>query len=457
MQAQAAPKFLGLLTAAFVCGGLVGGVGASVLLAATSPKPNSLAAVADADAALAALKTRFRRPDTVPFPVDNPYSEAKRALGETLFHDPRLSANGSISCATCHDRTKGFAEGRARSLGVPKRPLARHTPTLWNLAWGRQMFWDGRAHGLEDQAAFPIQNPDEMAQPLPDLVAKLSADPGYARAFAQAFPRDPRVTAQTIVKSLATYERTLVSPRTRFDRWIDGDDIALSAGEVAGFRLFTGKAGCANCHDGWTFTDSAYYDTGLPGEDRGRGAVLKLPVAEHAFKTPGLREVTRSAPYMHDGSLATLDDAIRHYEHGIVARPTLPVDLPRALSLTEGERRNLIAFLATLSSEGDPQTPAKIVAVTTGESSPVVPASTVSQSEKAFHPTHVRVKRGERLWVVNNDTRTHNVRIFDPKMDVDSGAQEPGETVEIRFPQTGEFLVSCTIHPKMELWVDVAP
>jgi cytochrome c peroxidase len=457
MRALATQAFLRLLAVAFVCGGVAGGLGASILLAKVSAAQDIGSAVSGGDTTLAALKARFRRPNTVPFPADNPYSDDKRALGETLFRDPRLSADGTISCSSCHDRTKGFADGRARSLGVPKRPLARHTPTLWNLAWGRKMFWDGRARGLEDQVGGPVENPDEMAQPLSELKAKLSADPAYARAFAEAFSRDPRVTVRNIVKALATYERTLVSPRTRFDRWVDGDDTAMSAAEIAGFRLFAGKAGCANCHDGWTFTDSAYYDTGLPGEDRGRGAVLRVRAVEHAFKTPGLREVGRSAPYMHDGSLATLDDVIRHYEKGIVARPTLPVDLPRSLSLTETERNNLIAFLATLSAEQDPQPPAQIVAEISGEHGTAVPVSTVSQSEKAFHPARIRVKRGQRVWVVNNDTRTHNVRIFDPKMDVDSGPQEPGETVEIVFPQAGEFLMSCAIHPKMELWVDVAP
>jgi len=452
MRGRVVHTFLRPLAAAFLCGGIVGGVSASILLAETSGTSNGgVGAVSGSDAALATLKAKFRRPDAVPFPTDNPYAEDKRALGETLFHYPRLSGNGSMACATCHDRAKGFGDGHARSLGVPKRPLARHTPTLWNLAWGRQMFWDGRAHGLEDQAAGPIENPDEMAQPLPRLEAKLAAEPAYVRAFAQAFPHDSRVTAQNIAKALAAYERTLVSPRTRFDRWIDGDNAALSGAEVAGFRLFAGKAGCAGCHSGWTFTDSAYYDIGLPGEDRGRGTILKLPVAEYAFKTPGLRELVRSAPYMHDGSLATLNDVIRHYEKGIVARPTLPPDLPRKLVLTNVERKNLIAFLATLSSDNDPQPPAKIVAVALGASGSAVPVSIVSQSEKTFHPTRIRVARGRRLWVVNNDTRTHNVRIFDARMDVGSGAQEPGETIEITFPQAGDFLVSCAIHPKMEL------
>jgi cytochrome c peroxidase len=295
-----------------------------------------------------------------------------------------------------------------------------------------------------------------MAQPLISVVTRLAADAAMARAFAAAFPETPQVNALNLAKALATYERTFVSPSTRFDRWIAGDPQALTAGEVAGFRLFTGKAGCVKCHSGFAFTDYAFHDIGLPSEDRGRGAVLRLAVAEHAFKTPGLREIGRSAPYMHDGSLATLADVIRHYERGVVERPTLSKDLTRKLRLTQAERADLIAFLGTLTSESDPGLPNTIVPVKGGPTTPAERVSTVSQDDKNFHPAHIALPRGARLWIVNNDTRTHNVRVFDPALDFDSGAQEPGETVEIAFPSPGSFLVFCGIHPKMELYVDVA-
>jgi cytochrome c peroxidase len=248
-----------------------------------------------------------------------------------------------------------------------------------------------------------------------------------------------------------------VSPQTRFDRWIAGDERALSNGEIAGFRLFVGKARCVSCHSGFAFTDYAFYDIGLPDDDRGRGAVLRLAAAEHAFKTPGLREIGRSAPYMHNGSLATLADVVRHYESGITERPMLSRDLPRGLALTSDERASLIAFLGTLTSESAPVLPAAVIPVTSGPMGPAEAVSTVSQDDRAFHPTHIALSRGARLWIVNNDTRTHNVRVFDPALDFDSGAQEPGETVELTFPATGSFLVFCGIHPKMELYVDVAP
>ena len=214
-------RLRGLIAVAFLCGALAGGA----------------AALAQSDD-LAALKEKFRRPAGIPFPASNPYSPEKRALGERLFHDKRLSADGSIACASCHDRAKGFSDGRPTAIGVPRRALARHTPTLWNLAWARNVFWDGRARSLEEQVAGPIIAPDEMAQPMDALIARLGADRDYKRDFARAFPKDPRVTEDNLKKAIATYERTFVSPQTRFDRWIAGDASAFSHEETEGFRLF---------------------------------------------------------------------------------------------------------------------------------------------------------------------------------------------------------------------------
>lgn len=427
---------------AFLVGAAAGGLAALAAPSATGPD-------------LATLKAAFRRPQAVPFPADNPFSEAKRRLGEKLFNDKTLSVDGSTACATCHIRERGLADGRTRGSGVSGQRLGRHTPTLWNLAWARPVFWDGRARNLEQQVFGPIESPDEMAQPKAPLIARLAANADYRAAFATAFPKDPKVSDDNLAKAVATYERTLVSPPTRFDRWVEGDANALSAQEVDGFRLFTGKAGCANCHEGFAFTDGNFYDIGLPDADRGRGAVLHLPAADHAFKTPGLRELTRSAPYMHDGSLATLDDVLHHYEHGIAKRSTVAPDLVRELRLSDEERSALLAFLATLSAEDAPLAPTAITAATARPTQAVARVTTISQHEKQFSPTHVTVKRGSHLWILNNDSRTHNVRIFDPKLEFDSGAQEPGETVEIAFPQVGSFLVFCGIHPKMELNVDV--
>lgn len=411
-----------------------------------------------ADDDLAALKTRFIRPSYVPIPRDNPLSAARIALGERLFSERRLSRDDSVSCATCHDPALSYGDGVPLGRGVTRERLMRHTPSLWNVAWARALFWDGRAGTLEEQARIPIEHPKEMGQPLELGVAKLAMDPGYVRAFAQAFPDDPRITAETVVKALASFERTLVSPPTRFDRWIGGDDTALSEEEVAGFRLFTGKAGCVNCHSGWAFTDYAFHDIGLPGSDLGRGPVIGLSAVDHAFKTPSLRELVWTAPYMHDGSLATLDDVLDHYQRGGIARATRSPDLPPYLDLNETERAQLVAFLETLSSERPPRplpvTGAPQAARQQAEP-PAIDTLIVSQREKQFTPTHVLIEHGRPLTIINDDRRPHNVRIFDPRLEFNSGLQEPGDKAEVRFPVAGSFDVFCGIHPNMRLTVDV--
>ena len=312
----------------------------------------------------AAWRAAFVRPQAIPTPAGNPVTTEKVDLGRSLFSDPRLSGAGDIACATCHDPALSFSDGVARRPGHDGEPLPRRTPSLWNLAWGLTFFWDGRAPTLEAQVSGPIENPREMGGgDIAKAAARLAADPASVRRFAAAFPDDPRATEANIRAALASFERTLVSPETRFDRWVKGDDAALEPDEIAGLKLFVGKAGCVACHKGWRFTDEAFHDIGLPGGDLGRGDVLELPAANLAFKTPSLRERVWTAPYMHDGSLATLEDVVAHYAGGVVARPTLSADLKRGLNLSGEERAQLVAFLATLSSD-DPPRPAAMPART---------------------------------------------------------------------------------------------
>jgi cytochrome c peroxidase len=258
------------------------------------------------------------------------------------------------------------------------------------------------------------------------------------------------------MKALAAFERTLVSPETRFDRWVRGDDAALDQDELAGLKLFVGKAGCGNCHRGWRFTDEAFHDIGLPGTDRGRGAVLGVSAADHAFKTPSLRERVWTGPYMHDGSLATFEEVIAHYATGIVERPTLSADLPRGLVLTAEERRQLLAFLGTLSSD-DPPRPASLPvrATTIGPVSAAVPTSTVGQKDRRFAPGAVLLRLGQTLRIVNDDKRVHNVRIDGPGLSYSADAQNPGDTVTVGFPSAGRYDAICGIHPEMRLTIDV--
>jgi cytochrome c peroxidase len=420
--------------------------------------PATEAARAQSADPLAASKASFARPTFVPNPAGNAATPAKIALGKRIFEDPELSATGAIACATCHDPKLAFTDGEPKGKGVTGRRLARHTPSLWNVAWSPLLFWDGRAPSLEAQIRFPVEHPDEMGSSLENAVDRFSRHDSYVRAFAEVFPRaEPRISPRTIAQALAAYERTLVSPPTRFDRWVAGDAGALTPSETAGFAIFTGKGRCSNCHAGFAFTDHGFYDIGLPGTDKGRGAEIGLAAADHAFKVPTLRELAWTAPYMHDGSLATLEDVVRHYESGGVARPTRSRDLPKNLTLTEQERAYLVAFLETLSSETAPQ-PSREAWVHAPEPvSQAVPADTtvVSQANKLFAPHYVRVRAGQPLTVLNDDTRTHNVRIYDPRFDYNSGAQEPHETVTIRFPARGTFEAFCGIHPSMRLTVVV--
>ncbi len=406
---------------------------------------------------LAALKAKFERPGFAPHPAGNPPSPEKIALGRRLFEDKALSSTGTIACASCHDPRLAFSDGEPTGRGVTGKRLARHTPSLWNAAFSPLLFWDGRASSLEDQVRFPIEHADEMGSTLDAGALRLARDESYARAFAAAFPQAPEVSPRTVAAALAAYERTLVSPPTRFDAWVAGKSDALTASEINGFRLFTGKGRCIACHVGFDFTDHNFYDIGLPGADRGRGKEIGLAAADYAFKTPTLRELAWTAPYMHDGSLATLEAVVRHYEKGGVARPTRSKDLPRGLRLTEAERADLVAFLQSLSSETPPQ-PSTEPWVGSGQPpSPPPPAdaSVVSQLNKAFTPGHVRLRAGQALTVLNDDTRTHNVRIFHPKLDFNSGAQEPRESVTVRFPEVGTFEAFCGIHPSMRLTVQV--
>ena len=403
------------------------------------------------------IKDQYKRPKAIPFPSNNPYSEAKATLGRKLFFDTRLSGKNTIACASCHIPVLAWEDGREKAIGEDGEMLNRHTPTLWNLAWGEFFFWDGRAASLEEQALLPIQAALEMNQPLEALVASLQRLPEYRQGFAAAFSENPNITSETIAKALATFERTLVSPETPFDRWIAGDEKAISEAAQRGFMLFNTKANCAACHSGWAFTDHAFHDIGLSGNDKGRGAVLALSEVAHAFKTPTLRDITRRAPYMHDGSLPTLKAVIAHYNGGFRQRPTLSADL-QAIALSTEEKAELLAFLETLTTSDTKETilylPTKVASQIPDNAAKKLTQS-VSQRNKAFHPNHIKLSAGVTLKIHNDDIRTHNLRIHDPALDYNSGAQEPGETAEITFPQPGTYYIFCGIHPKMKLVVEV--
>jgi cytochrome c peroxidase len=331
---------LGTIATAIVC-----------LLAASLQGP---ATAQEADV-VAAWRPMFKRPvGALPAPPDNPLTPDKIALGARLFTDTRLSGRGDRSCAGCHRPERAFTDGRRRAISIAGPPLRRNTPFLFNLAWSKEFFWDGRAPTLETQVRMPIEEPLEMGGDWPSIVRRLEADAPLSGRFRDTFPEAPTISSETISEALASYVRSLVSPPTRFDAWIEGDAQALNPAEVRGFGLFVGKAGCVLCHVGWRFTDDRFHDIGLKSLDAGRGAVPGGTPGLGAFKAPGLRELVHTAPYMHDGSLASLDAVVRHYAGGFVARPSLATHINRKLRLSAQERADLIAFLRALSNEKGP-------------------------------------------------------------------------------------------------------
>jgi cytochrome c peroxidase len=301
----------------------------------------------------AKLKAEYVRPKATPFPADDPYSKAKAHLGELLFWDPILSGNGTQSCASCHNPGLSWTDGLRHAMGVQE--MSTHTPTLLNVAWAPVLGWDGQFPSLESVAFDgPITNPGIMNRKTDDLIHALQAIPGYRAAFTAAFP-DHAITQAHIADALATFERTIVSGTAPFDRWIDGDEDAISAQAKRGFFLFNGKAACAACHRGWAFTDEGFYDVGTgTGDDVGRGQLFPNSVKlQYAFKVPTLRDVAHRAPYMHDGSEATLADVINLYDRGGVDRPSRS-NLIKPLHLTAAEKADLIAFLDTLTEDPKP-------------------------------------------------------------------------------------------------------
>jgi cytochrome c peroxidase len=307
-------------------------------------------------------------------PADNPLTEEAVELGRRLFYDPRLSANGRVSCSTCHIQRLAFTDGRTTGIGVSGRPLAFNSMSLANLMWGPQhFFWNGRAPTLEAQALVPLQHADEMAQDLGRLVAELDADARYRKLFKTAYGE---ISPSAITRALASFERTLISSNSRYDQFLRGE-IALDAQEELGRKLFMAHpdvkvslrgANCIDCHSQFlTGGPSAGYDgfsnNGLDDESHLQPGLLTVtgkPAHRGLFKVPSLRNIALTAPYMHDGRFKTLQEVLDHYDTGIKSSSTLSAVIVEAdnrgvaagrisLHLTAEEKTAIIAFLHTLT------------------------------------------------------------------------------------------------------------
>jgi cytochrome c peroxidase len=265
----------------------------------------------------------------LPAPEENPLTAEKIALGRQLFFDPRLSRDGSVSCATCHLPGRAFSDGRAVATGIGGRVGRRNAPALVNRGYGRAFFWDARMTSLEEQVLKPIEDPNEMDFTVAEASDRLA------------------LSADAISRALASYVRSILSGNSPFDRFIDGDRAALSEEEQRGLAVFRGKGNCTACHVGPNFTDERTHNTGIAWAT---GTLTDAGAGRGAFKTPTLREISRTAPYMHDGSVATIEAAIDVYDRGSTPNPGLDPEI-RPLRLTPDEKRALAAFLQTLSGE----------------------------------------------------------------------------------------------------------
>jgi cytochrome c peroxidase len=304
----------------------------------------------------------------VPIPTDNPPTAETIALGRKLYYDPGLSVDGSISCASCHHPDKGFADDEPFSEGVGKKLGGRNSPTVFNTAYWHDQFWDGRAPSLEKQAEGPVENPVEMAHTLDGVATRLMANPAYREEFKKAFGADT-ITYEMVGKAIASFERTVLCGDTPFDRFqFGGDKKALSAEAQRGLKVFLDpkKGNCVVCHSigekDAIFTDDKYHNIGVGADprgdfaDAGRFQVTRIESDRGAFRTPTLRNIARTAPYMHDGSLRTLKDVIDFYVGGGNSNPNLDREIHALDFLTGRERADLVAFLESLTCEVPPST-----------------------------------------------------------------------------------------------------
>ncbi len=289
------------------------------------------------------------RPDHIPAPKENPIKEEKVELGKLLFFDPRLSRDDTVSCATCHIPYFYWTDGRSKAVGIKGRKGTRNTPTIINGAYQSLFFWDGRANSLEEQALGPIEAKAEMDLPADEMVEKLKGIKGYAKLFEEAFP-GVGLTKETVAAAIATFERTVVSKESPFDRWIKGDQDAISKEAKEGFEIFSNEGKCKSCHSGFNFTNDSLNNIALGDGDIGAYVINKNPIWKGSFKTPTLRNVAKTSPYFHDGSVHTLEEAVYICGNGgryKDLKGRSPFFRDRGLGMEEV--RKVVRFLETLT------------------------------------------------------------------------------------------------------------
>jgi cytochrome c peroxidase len=288
------------------------------------------------------------------WPADNPYSAARVELGRNLFFDPRLSANQKVSCATCHPPDHAFAGGQPPPRGVTGTPLKRRAPTLVNRAYGRSQFVDGRAATLEAQILGPITAPDEMGTTPQAATAAVAKIAGYAPLVENAFG-DRRIAFDRITQAIASFERTILSGNSPYDRFLNGDKRALSPAAKRGLDIFQRSGECSECHNGYNFSNEKFAGLGIGPEqhppDLGLAGITGKRRDQGKFKVPTLREVVHTGPYMHDGRFQTLDEVLEFYRKGGQPGPYLDSRIA-PFFLDARAKADLMAFLESLSGDG---------------------------------------------------------------------------------------------------------
>ncbi len=297
--------------------------------------------------------------DEMPVPADNPMTAEKVELGRMLFFDERLSGDGTRSCYSCHLNEKGLTDGLPTAVGAYEKKLPRNSPTLWNIGWHREFYWDGRTPTMEKQVVGAWTG-GNMGAKTDEIVAKLNAIPGYRTRFEAVFGGP--ATEENVAKAVSAYMRTIFCADTRFDRHEAGDAAALTDAEKRGYEIFKGKGACTNCHVGGLLSDTLYHNVGIgmgaAEPDLGRGKVTKNEKENGAFKTPTLRDISRTAPYFHDGSVKTLEEAVDLMARGGIDNPWLDRERLADHKLTAAERSDLVAFLRSLECPGRLEKPA---------------------------------------------------------------------------------------------------
>jgi cytochrome c peroxidase len=349
-------------------------------------------------------------------PAANPLTKGKAELGKQLYFDPRVSLDGTVSCATCHNPEKGWTDQAPVSTGIDGLKGDRSAPSVLNTAYGKTMFWDGRAPSLEGQAQGPVQNPIEMGkQTYKQIIDRLRTISGYREQFQKVFGTD--VTLDGMAKAIATFERvTALSGNSKYDKYVAGDLKALDESEKRGMILFglrtspdddfktdavLKKAMCTSCHVGFNFTDEQFHNLGIGWQadkkdfkDKGRWAVTPIGARNNAdigaFKTPTVRDVSRTGPYMHDGSLKTLEEVVEHYNKGGHPNPYLDKDLQKPLNLTDQEKKDVVAFMKALDGEAVAVELPKLPAGPDGKTPDPRSALKAPAPKTAFHPVEVR-------------------------------------------------------------------